>query len=434
MDTHMTDSENARLEPPRQRRYSGVALAAVLIAGLVGGALLMRGMRGTGPADRPAVEVPKNPAPPSGAIEITEVAQRNAGVQIAPAETAVLPTTIEVTGAVAPDERQLAHIRPIARGLIEDVTVSLGSRVQAGEPLLTLDNIELGELIGTYLSEKAALQQTQTDLEVRRQSLDRAEELIKLEAIAQQTLDLRRAEFRNAEAAVTSQRARVSKVEEQIHRFGLSDPDLAKLTPEEGQSGHRTSSHNALRAPISGVITKYDVAKGEVVQPDHELFTIANLASVWVLADVYEKDLGKIQRDADVSVRVEAYPERVFPGKLTYVSDLIDPKTRTAKVRCVVANADSVLKLDMFARISIPTRDRRSAVLVPAAAVQQVAGQSVVFVRQSPTQFVRRDVRLGGSAGDRIEVLSGLRAGEPIVGAGSFYFKTALLRGQIGEQ
>lgn len=233
---------------------------------------------------------------------------------------------------------------------------------------------------------------------------------------------------------MTSQRARVSKVEEQIHRFGLSDPDLATLTPEEGQSGHRIASHNILRAPISGVITKYDVAKGEVVQPDHELFTIANLTSVWVLADVYEKDLGKIQRDADVSVRVEAYPDRVFPGRLTYVSDLIDPKTRTAKVRCVVANADSVLKLDMFARISIPTRDRRSAVLVPAAAVQQVGGQSVVFVRQSPTQFARRDVGLGGSAGDRIEILSGLRAGEPVVGAGSFYFKTALLRGQIGEQ
>jgi cobalt-zinc-cadmium efflux system membrane fusion protein len=430
----MTDSENSRFVPPRQRRYSGVALAAVLVAGLAGGALLMRGVRGAGSADRPAGEVRKDPATPTGAIEITETAQRNAGVQIAAAETAVLPTTIEVTGAVAPDERQLAHIRPIARGLVEEVTVSLGSRVESGQPLLTLDNIELGEMIGTYLSEKATLQQTQTDLEVRRQSLERSEQLIKLEAIAQQTLDLRRAEFRNAEAAVTSQRARVSKVEEQIHRFGVSDPDLAKLTPDEGQSGHRVASHNVLRAPISGVITKYDVSKGEVVQPDHELFTIANLSNVWVLADVYEKDLDKVQRDTEVSVRVDTYPDRVFGGTLTYISDLIDPKTRTAKVRCVVANPDSALKLDMFARISVPTRDRRSAVIVPAAAVQQIAGQSVVFVRHTPTQFVRRDVRLGASAGDRIEILSGLRAGEPIVGAGSFYFKTALLRGQIGAQ
>ena len=394
----------------------------------------MRVTRGASSVERPAAEERKESPTASSAIEISETAQRNGGVRIAAVETAVLPATIEVTGAVAPDEKRLAHIRPIARGLVEDVTVSLGSRVEAGQALLTLDNIELGELIGPYLSEKAVLQQTQSDLEVKRQSLTRAQELIKLEAIAQQTLDLRRAEFRNAEAAVTSQRARVSKVEEQIHRFGLSDADLTKLTPEEGQSGHRIASHNVLRAPIPGVITKYDVAKGEVVQPDHELFTIANLSSVWVLADVYEKDLGKLQRDTDVSVRVEAYPDRVFPGKLTYVSDLIDPKTRTAKVRCVVANADTALKLDMFARISIPTADRRNAIIVPAAAIQQVSGQAVVFVRQSPTQFVRRDVRLGGSAGDQIEVLSGLRAGEAIVGAGSFYLKTALLRGQIGEQ
>ena len=430
----MPDSENSRLAPSRHRRYSGVALVTMLVTGLAGGVLLTRGMRGAGRVDPPPTENAKDPKTAPGAVELSEAAQRNGGVHVSAAETAVLPATIEVTGAVAPDEKQLAHIRPIARGLIEDVSVSLGSRVEAGQPLLTLDNIELGELIGTYLSEKATLQQTQTDLEVRRQSLQRAEQLIKLEAIAQQTLDLRRAELRNAEAAVTSQRARVTKVEEQIHRFGLSDADLTKLTPEEGQSGHRTASHSILRAPIPGVITKYDVAKGEVVQPDQELFTIANLSSVWVLADVYEKDLGKIRRDAAVSVRVETYPDRVFPGKLTYVSDLIDPKTRTAKVRCVVANADSALKLDMFARISIPTTDQRSVVVVPAAAVQQVGGQSVVFIRQTPTQFVRRDVRLGGSAADRVEILSGLRAGEPVVGAGSFYLKTALLRGQIGEQ
>ena len=430
----MPDSENPRFAPSQQRRYSGVALVAMLVAGLAGGVLLTRGMRGAGSVDSPSTETAKDPATAPGAVELSEAAQRNGGVTIAAAETAVLPATIEVTGAVAPDEKQLAHIRPIARGLIEDVTVSLGSRVEAGQPLLTFDNIELGELIGTYLSEKATLQQTQSDVEVRRQSLERAEQLIKLEAIAQQTLDLRRAELRNAEAAVTSQRARVTKVEEQIHRFGLSDADLTKLTPEEGQSGHRTASHNILRAPIPGVITKYDVATGEVVHPDQELFTIANLSSVWVLADVYEKDLGKIRRDAAVSVRVETYPDRVFPGKLTYVSDLIDPKTRTAKVRCVVANADSALKLDMFARISIPTTDQRSVVVVPAAAVQQVGGQSVVFIRQKPTQFVRRDVQLGGSAADRVEIVSGLQAGEPVVGAGSFYLKTALLRGQIGEQ
>ena len=313
------------------------------------------------------------------------------------------------------------------------MSVSLGSRVEAGQALITFDNIELGELIGTYLSEKAALQQAQSELDVKRKTLDRAQELIKLEAIAQQTLELRRAETQNAEAGVTSQRARVAKVEEQIHRFGLTDPDLATLTTDEGRSIHRTASHSVIRAPFAGVITKYDVAKGEVVQPDHELFTLTNLTTVWVQADVYEKDLGRIQRDSDVAVKVETYPDRSFTGRLTFIADLIDPKTRTAKVRCVVANGDGALKLDMFARIAIPTKDQRQAVVVPQVAVQQVDNQPVVFVRRTATQFERRDVRLGASSGDLVEILDGLKAGETVVAAGSFYFKTALLRERIGE-
>jgi cobalt-zinc-cadmium efflux system membrane fusion protein len=335
---------------------------------------------------------------------------------------------------VAPEESRVAHIRPLARGLIEDVSVSLGSRVDAGQALITFDNIELGELIGTYLSEKAALQQTQSDLDVKSKTLDRAQELIKLEAIAQQTLDLRRAEMQNAEAGVTSQRARVAKVEEQIHRFGLTDADLGKLTTEEGRSIHRTASHSVIRAPFAGVITKYDVAKGEVVQPDHELFTLTNLTTVWVQADVYEKDLGRIQRDSDVAVKVEAYPDRSFVGRLTFIADLIDPKTRTAKVRCVVANSDGALKLDMFARIAIPTKDQRQSVVVPQVAVQNVDNQPVVFVRRTATQFERRDVRVGASSGDQVEILDGLKAGETVVAAGSFYFKTALLRERIGGE
>lgn len=425
LDTHHSG-------PVRDRRFGLVALALVLITGVGLGALVPRMLAGRAAAEKQEGGAKRANLPP-GVVEIDETAQRNAGVQVAAAVSRTLPTLIEVTGVVAPEESRVAHIRPLARGLIEDVAVSLGSRVEAGQTLITFDNIELGELIGTYLSEKAALQQTQSELDVKSKSLDRAQELIKLEAIAQQTLELRRAEMQNAEAAMTSQRARVSKVEEQIHRFGLTDPDLAKLTPEEGRSLHRTASHSVIRAPFAGVITKYDVAKGEVVQPDHELFTLTNLSTVWVLADVYEKDLGRIARDTDVTVKVEAYPDRSFMGRLTFIADLIDPKTRTAKVRCVVTNGDGALKLDMFARIAIPTNEPRQSVVVPHVAVQHVDNQPVVFVRRTATQFERRDVRLGSTSGDLVEIAEGLKPGETVVAAGSFYFKTALLRERIGE-
>ena len=325
-------------------------------------------------------------------------------------------------------------MRPLARGVIESLAVRLGSRVAPGQTLLTYDNIEMGTLTGEYLSEVAAQRQAEADLEVRQRAVERAEELIKLEAIAQQTLELRRAEFKNAQAAVASQKARVSKIEEQIHRFGVSDTDLASLTPQEGASGHRTASHSVLRASLGGVVTKFEVAVGELVEPERELMTISDISTVWVLADVYEKDLAKIKINTDVNIRVDAYPDRVFVGRLTYIGDTIDPQSRTVKVRCVVPNRDGALKLDMFVKVSVPTTDSRQTLIVPAAAIQQIEGQSVVFVRQTPSRFERRVVDVGVTAGDVVEIKSGVREGEVIVGAGSFYLKTALLRERIGGE
>lgn len=196
------------LAPPRSR-LTRALLALVLLAGLAGGFALVRGR--IRPAASAVVEA-VDPALPPGGVELPEAAQRNAGVEILPVRSATLPVTIEVTGVVAPDEARVAHIRPLARGLIEDVRVRLGARVAAGQALVVYDNIALGELIGEYLSERAALRQAEADRDVRERMLQRAEELIKPEAIAQQTLDLRRAVFQNARAAVDSQKARVARI------------------------------------------------------------------------------------------------------------------------------------------------------------------------------------------------------------------------------
>ncbi|MEQ1760092.1 MAG: efflux RND transporter periplasmic adaptor subunit [Vicinamibacterales bacterium] len=422
-----------QMTPGNGRRSAIPGVAIALVAGLAIGAGVMFMMRGTGAGPAPAAEA-EHEELPAGIVEVPEAAQRNAGLQTLTVTRSVVPATIEVTGVVAADESRVGHIRPLARGVIEDVAVTLGARVQQGQVLATYDNIELGELVGSYLSEVAARRQAEADLEVKQRSLERAEQLIKLEAVAQQTLELRRAELKSAEAAVASRKAGVAKVEEQMHRFGLSEADLANLTPDEGTSLHRTASHSILRAPFSGVITKFDVARGELVTSERELMTVSDLSTVWVMADVYEKDLAKVRVNSDVNMRVDAYPDRVFVGRLTYVSDIIDPQTRTAKVRCVIVNPDGALKLDMFVNVGVATTDRRDAIVVPVAAVQQIDGASVVFVRQGPERFLQRPVTLGVTAGAVVEVVSGLEGNEVIAGAGSFYLKTAALRERIGDE
>ena len=416
----------------RIRNSRGLGFVLVLAAGIAvgGGAVWLL-------TDPPAAESAAQAHAaelPSGIVEIPEAAQKNANIEIAAVTTTRVPGTLEVTGIVTPDESRVAHVRPLARGVVETVAVSLGSRVNQGQPLLTYDNIELGQLVGEFLTEQAGLRQTQTDLEVKRTSLERAEALIKIEAIAQRELDVRRAEFRNGEAAVASAQARVSRVEEQLHRFGLSDADLKALAPDAKEAPHRDASHSTLRAPFSGVVTKFDVAAGEVVEPDKELFTVADISTVWVLADVYERDLSKITRDGTVSIKVDAYPDRTFTGRITHVSDIIDPASRTAKVRCVVENRDGALKLDMFAKVVLGTAEERQALAVPSDAVQQVDNQSVVFTRQTATRFERRIVQIGRRSGDLVEILGGLEEGQMVVGKGSFYLKTALLRERIGDE
>ncbi|MGE3841396.1 MAG: efflux RND transporter periplasmic adaptor subunit [Vicinamibacterales bacterium] len=371
---------------------------------------------------------------PPGVVELSPESMKNAGLAIVETTLRPLPTSLDVTGSVTAEDARVAHIRPLARGLVERVWVSLGERVSRGQPLATYDNIQLGELVGDYVAARAVLRQAEAELEVKRRVVDRGRALIKLEAIARQELDLREAELKTAEASVARDQATVGRVEEQLHRFGLSDTDLTKLSPTSGESPHREASHAVLRAPFDGVVTKYDIAQGEVVEPERELFTVTDLSQVWVLADIYEKDITKVRAGTDALVRVDAYPDRTFSGRVTYIADLIDPQTRSAKARVVVANPGAALKLDMFARVSVPTADVRDTLVVPVAAVQTIDNQSVVFVQVGETRFERRVVETGGTAGNQVEIRSGLQAGEPVVGTGSFHLKTALLRERIGDE
>ena len=293
----------------------------------------------------------------------------------------------------------------------------------------------MGELIGEFLSLQAQLRKDQAQLEVSRKFWERAVQLLEVQAIAQKEVELRQAELKNAQAMVQVRLAEISITEEKLHRFGLSDDDLEELGSggDEGTAIHRTKSHNTLRAPFSGVIIGYDVAEGELVGPDRQLLTLADVSTVWVLADIYEKDLGLVAEGTQVDVRSVAYPERVFGGRLTYISDVLDSATRTAKVRCVVPNADGALKLGMFVSISIPSQQREAAIAIPESAVQNIDGQNYVFVALGNERFRKQLVTTGSSTDGWIGV-EGIKEGTPVVAEGSFYLKSILKREAIGEE
>ena len=424
--------------PQERKSRSALTIAALAAAVAVGMGLGILLYSSLWQPERSAAVAPAEHAEHKeggdGIVALPEPLQKSGGIRVEEVGLRDMQTVLSVTGVVSPDQTRVVHIRPLARGVIDKVHVRLGDYVEAGQPLVEYDNIELGMLIGEYLSAVAELDRALTDLEVKRTILARSEAMLKVGATARTTHDIRAAEYRDTEARVAAARAVVAKIEEQIHRFGVTDEELERLRNQDRDAIHRTRSHNVLRAPFSGVITYYDVAEGEVVATTDRLLTITDISTVWVLADVYEQDLAYVSEGKTVTIKVASYPDESFRGRITYISDVIEPSTRTAKVRCVVANPGRRLKLEMFATVNIPTGRERNVLAVPASAIQLIDGKPVVFVQVSPAEFRKQEIETGAEADGWIEVLSGLRPGDRVVTQGSFYLKSALLRELIGGE
>jgi membrane fusion protein, heavy metal efflux system len=364
--------------------------------------------------------------------ELSLESQRNAGLVVEEIRPVPIANVLKTTGVVSADQARVAHILPLARGVVEKLYVRLGDRVTRGQPLVMYDNIELGELLGEYRRLRSGLGKLKAQERIAEQSLMRAKNLIQVQAISQREVELRDAEWEEAKAAVAAQMAELDEVEMKLRRFGVGTEELESMTNSKGMRPKASAS--TIHAPFGGVITQCSASDGTVVDRDREILTLADISSVWILADVYEKDLGLVRTGSKCQVRVSSYPNGVFPGSLTNVSDAIDPASRTAKARCVVANADGRLKLEMFASVEIPTERSRSALAIPIEALQEINGEAVAFVQRNETTFEKRSVQVGTRTSQWAEIIQGVKQGEKVVSKGSFYLKSTLLRGQISSE
>ena len=371
-----------------------------------------------------------------GEVRVSVEAQAKFQFATARPQRATPVRQIEATATIAPDPARVAHIAPIAKGRLERVHVQVGDPVSRGALLFEYDNIELGEAEADYMGELADIQKDLAHLEVSRKSWERARLLLEKEAIARKEVEVREAEHQAAAAAVANRRARIARVKEKLYRFGMSDEQIKGFSMENSPSLRPEASYTVVRAPFAGVIIKREGAPDEVVGPEKALLSIADLSIVWTLVDIYEKDLAQVRRGAPVEITVDSYPNDTFRGAIGHVADLVDPQTRTTKVRVEIPNAQRKLKPGMFAtvRLRVQASSGPTSVLaIPSSAIQQVDGQPVVFVKKDSTTFERREVKLGLTLGDLVEVAEGLKGDEEVVTAGSFVLKSELLKERIGE-
>lgn len=318
------------------------------------------------------------------------------------------------SGMVDVNETKLAHVGSRIPGRAVDVRVGLGSYVKKGESLAVIDSPELGEGQNHYLK-------TVSNLQVAERSYERARMLLDGKAIST-------GEFQRREAEYLSAKTDAKAAEDRLHLVGMTDEEISSIG-----KAHTIDSRVAIYAPLAGTVIEKHLTIGEVVEPVKSLFAIADISSLWVIADIPEKDIPKIRKGQETSITVSAYPEIVHRGKISYISDLINQETRTVKVRAEVENRNGTLKPGMFATMKISTGER-NALTLPDSAIQRKGEKAIVFIAKSDTSFEEKVVELGHAVNGFHEILSGVKEGEKVVRNGAFTLKSegmkSLLEGE----
>ena len=370
---------------------------------------------------------PEEPAKPDAAnrtrakvVEISPEAQAHVGLRTTLVQLENLSEYLQVTGTVQPIDTRIARVRPLAKGRVQEILVRVGDRVREGQELARFDNIEAGELLAQFEGARTELQRLKLQHASLARQAERNRRLSEIGAVPKKDYELSLAEEQSAAENIKTQESVVTGITSRLRRFGVEQVNLSHPS-------------TIIRSPFTGVVIKAQTAPGEVIDVDRELFSIADLSHVWVQAEVYEKDLGRVQLGQPAYITVDTYDQK-FSGNVAYIGDILDPRTRTARVRCEVANPGTKLKLDMFASVALPTHFSRRALAVPASAIQQIDGNNVVFVRRGKTQFEVRQIQTGPTVDALTEVKQGLAGGEEIAQQGSFHLKSIALSRQIGEE
>lgn len=313
---------------------------------------------------------------------------------------------LSLPGRVQYSEDRFARISSPLVGRVTDVRVKLGEKVVAGQILLGIDSADIGAAYSDYVK-------AQSDLQLATRNFELARDLYESKALSRK--DLVQAENDFFKAQAEDRRAR-----ERLLALRVPAAELDKPRAEQ-----RITSRFELKSPLEGTVVERSVTVGQLVgaDPAQMLYTIADLNVLQVVAEVYERDLSRVARGIPVMVTVEAYPGETFSGMIAYVGDVVDPNTRTIKVRCSVMNRSLRLKPEMFARVSLKLGSGSPVLVLPKEAVLEVGGREFVFVQAADGRYVRRPVVTGVTSGDTVQIREGVEAGEWVVVKGALLLK-----------
>ncbi|HYQ28935.1 MAG TPA: efflux RND transporter periplasmic adaptor subunit [Polyangiaceae bacterium] len=331
-----------------------------------------------------------------------------AHVQVAPAVREALSETLTLPGELSADPDKLARLSSPAAGRVEEVRLREGAEVKKGDVLVVLRVPEIGRV-------RSALLATEGRAAAARANAERLNELLGKQLAAQQ-------EALNATTEAAALEVEARSLKEQLGALGAGATGAFLIT---------------LRAPISGTVIARDAVVGQPVSPDQTLGSIAALDELWFLGRVFEKDLGRVSLGSSCEIRLNAYPNERFDGRVEYVGQQVDPTARAVTARVRLKNRGALLRIGLFgtAEVALPRADGGvMRLVVPRSAVTEIADKPSVFVREADGEFELHEVTLGRAAPGKIEILAGLREGESVVVDGVFTLKSMVLKGSFAEE
>jgi cobalt-zinc-cadmium efflux system membrane fusion protein len=404
-------------------------------------------------------------------VSLSPEAAAAAKLEYAEATSRPVGGRMRMTGTVEANQQQTQQATPLVSGRVEKVFVALGDRVRAGRPLAVISSPQIAQMHGKLQEAETKLGLAERELERVMKAENRAEVLKAKARLDEAEAALKRArrlveigagagkdiveaetayktakaeyEFQRdislnrqvaeAKAAVETARIDVSQIRYEMRALG------APVAEDEHDDHKYDTSLIELRAPISGSVTERLVNAGAGVEAGKPLFTIVNLSTVWVIANVPEAQVGSLHARARAQVFSAALGAEARWGRVAYIAPQLDEQTRVAKVRIELANPGERLKTGMFVEVefteSAPSAGAGEELVVPEAAIQRIGGRAVVFIAEEnePGHFKAREVEAGGEANGYTRILNGLKAGERVVTKGSFTLKAQLIKGEMGD-
>jgi RND family efflux transporter MFP subunit len=424
------DEEMKESSPSRGDRAKGLRTKLLILLSLVAvfsaGVLLGRsrlawsesGEAQNASGSKPATEVGEQ-KPAANQVRLSPEAIERGRIEISAVSTHSFRQTLEATGRLALNEDAAARVGTIVTGRVTRVLATVGDYVKKGQALIYIHSHELLDARANAAKAQAAVTEKEKALAYANAELDRADRLLAAKAVS-------RREQARAAANVIAATAELEQARAELAR---SSEWLEHLT-----APHDSHDDIVIYSPITGVVLKRNVTLGTVVNEASDLMIVANLDTLWAIAEAPQQQASSARVGQQVEIKVSTFGDRRFTGRVVHIGETLSAETRTAQVRCLVQNPRGDLKPEMYATISIASEKDEEVVAAPGEAVIEMQGEQAVFVALGDGLFEKRPVQTGRQQNGRIEITGGLQPGERVVTRGCFFIKSEFLKSTLSEE